>query len=93
VGPILTAGHRSLRDDFEVSTPELDTAVEAAQAAGAYGARMTGGGFGGSAIALLETAALGRVTAAVDDAYARRGYQQARYYTAVPAKGARRLAG
>jgi galactokinase len=91
VGPILTAGHRSLRDDFEISTPELDTAAEAAERAGAYGARMTGGGFGGSAIALVDTDGLDRVTAAVDEAYARRGYQPARYYTATPANGARRL--
>jgi galactokinase len=91
VGPILTAGHASLRDDFEVSTPELDTAAEAAEAAGAYGARMTGGGFGGSAIALVDTEAIESVTAAVDSAYAERGYEPARYYTAVPANGARRL--
>jgi galactokinase len=91
VGPILTAGHRSLRDDFEVSTPELDAAVEAAEAAGAYGARMTGGGFGGSAIALIETDALDQVTATVDQAYAQRGYEPARYYSAVPANGAHRL--
>ena len=52
IGPLLTASHASLRDDFEVTVPELDTAVEAALAAGAYGARMTGGGFGGCVIAL-----------------------------------------
>ncbi|MFF0814987.1 galactokinase [Rhodococcus sp. NPDC003318] len=54
VGAVLTASHVSLRDDFEVSCPELDSAVDAALAAGALGARMTGGGFGGSAIALVE---------------------------------------
>jgi galactokinase len=91
VGPILTAGHRSLRDDFEVSTPQLDTAAAAAELAGAFGARMTGGGFGGSAIALVETDGLERVTAVVDEAYAARGFEPARYYTAVPANGARRL--
>ena len=52
LGTILTASHASLRDDFQVSCPELDVAVEAALEAGALGARMTGGGFGGSVIAL-----------------------------------------
>ena len=47
VGPLLTASHRSLRDDYEVSCEELDVVVETALSAGAYGARMTGGGFGG----------------------------------------------
>ena len=52
-GAHLTASHASLRDDFEVSCAELDVAVDACLAAGALGARLTGGGFGGSAIALL----------------------------------------
>jgi galactokinase len=52
VGPFMTASHRSLRDDFEVSTPALDAVVEAALAAGALGARLTGGGFGGSVLVL-----------------------------------------
>ncbi len=69
VGPILTAGHVSLRDDFEISTPELNAAVEAAEAAGAYGARMFGGGFGGSAIALVDTDKVEQVTAAVKQSY------------------------
>jgi galactokinase len=91
VGPILSAGHRSLRDDFEVSTPELDAAAEAAEATGAYGARMTGGGFGGSAIALVDTEAVDEVKAAVDRAYAARGFQPAAFFAAVPAAGAHRL--
>ena len=53
IGDLLVASHASMRDDFEISVPELDTAVEAALAAGAVGARMTGGGFGGAAIALV----------------------------------------
>ncbi|MGW0042966.1 galactokinase [Rhodococcus sp. NPDC003348] len=65
IGPLLTASHRSLRDDFEVSCPELDSAVDAALAAGAHGARMTGGGFGGSAIALVEAPEVDRVAAEV----------------------------
>ena len=57
IGPLLDASHASMRDDFEISCPELDLAVEAARSAGAVGARMTGGGFGGSAIALTPAAA------------------------------------
>jgi galactokinase len=54
LGPLFRAGHESLRDDFEVSTPELDLLVELAYEAGAVAARMTGGGFGGSIVALVE---------------------------------------
>jgi galactokinase len=91
VGPILTAGHASLRDDFEISTPELDAAVEAALRAGAYGARMTGGGVGGSAIALIDTAADAAVRAAVEGAYAAAGYEAPRFFTATPSAGAARV--
>ena len=56
IGDLLVASHVSMRDDFEISTPELDTAVDSALVAGALGARMTGGGFGGSAIALVNVA-------------------------------------
>jgi galactokinase len=61
IGPMLYASHASLRDDLEVSTPELDRIVDAARAAGALGARMTGGGFGGSAVILAEKGAAGAV--------------------------------
>lgn len=91
VGPILTAGHLSLRDDFEISTPELDAAAEAAEAAGAYGARMFGGGFGGSALALVDTGKVDEVKAAVDRTYAERGFKPAAFFSAVPAAGAHRL--
>ena len=57
IGRLLTQAHASLRDDFEVSWPEADAAVEAAVAAGASGARMIGGGFGGSVLALVPAAA------------------------------------
>jgi galactokinase len=86
VGPVLTAGHASLRDDFEVSVPELDAVVEVALAAGAHGARMVGGGFGGSAVALVDAAAVDDVAAAVSE---RAGAP--RSYVVVPAAGARRL--
>lgn len=72
-GPLLDASHASLRDDYEVSCRELDVAVEAARAAGALGARMTGGGFGGSAIALVAADAVEHVAAAVADAFEREG--------------------
>lgn len=74
VGPLLDASHASLRDDYEVSCPELDVAVEAARGAGALGARMTGGGFGGSAIALVEASAVDEVTRAVAAAFDAHGF-------------------
>ncbi|MFG2908903.1 galactokinase [Kitasatospora sp. NPDC048286] len=91
LGPILTAGHASLRDDYRVSCPETDLAVEAALAAGAHGARMTGGGFGGSVIALVDAAAAERVAAEVTAAFRDAGYAEPRTLTAVPAEGARRV--
>ncbi|MEV6212583.1 galactokinase [Kitasatospora sp. NPDC051914] len=91
LGPILTAGHASLRDDYRVSCPETDLAVEAAVAAGALGARMTGGGFGGSVIALVTADTLDTVAAAVTTAFADAGYAAPRTFTAVPAAGARRI--
>jgi galactokinase len=91
MGPVLTAGHRSLRDDFEVSTPLLDAAVEAALAAGAHGARMVGGGFGGSAIALVDAGAADRVVEAVTGRFAEEGTAAPRVFSAVPSDGARRL--
>ena len=91
IGPVLTAGHASLRDDFAVSCPELDLVVETAVAAGALGARMTGGGFGGSAIVLVEEAGAEEVGAAVTDAFAAAGHRAPRLFEAVPSEGARRL--
>jgi galactokinase len=91
VGPVLTAGHASLRDDFAVSTPLLDATVEAALAAGAHGARMVGGGFGGSAIALVEADAADRVRTAVAAAYRDLDRPAPRTFVAVPSAGARRV--
>jgi galactokinase len=92
IGRILTAGHASLRDDFEVSTPLLDASVEAALEAGAHGARMVGGGFGGSAIALVDTATAGDVTEALAARFAAEGHRPPRVFSAVPSEGAHRLA-
>jgi galactokinase len=72
-GAMLDASHESLRDDYEVSSPELDLAVTAARGAGAHGARMTGGGFGGSAIALVDALAADEVMSAVAAAFAAAG--------------------
>jgi galactokinase len=92
IGPVLTAGHASLRDDFEISIPLLDACVEAALAAGAHGARMVGGGFGGSAIALVDADAVDAVTAAVTARFAHEGASSPRTFVTVPSAGARRLA-
>ena len=74
VGPLMDASHVSLRDDYEVSCAELDLAVATARDHGALGARMTGGGFGGSAIALVDTTAVPAVAAAVSAAFADAGF-------------------
>jgi galactokinase len=92
LGPLLAASHASLRDDYEVSSPELDTAVDAAVAAGAVGARMTGAGFGGSAIALVATDAAGRVGDRVRDAFAAAGFGPPAVEAVTASDGARRLA-
>lgn len=75
MGALLTASHWSLRDDYEVSCDELDTVVDSALGAGALGARMTGGGFGGSAIALVRSASVEQVKSAVCDAFAENGWE------------------
>ncbi|MFD7507491.1 galactokinase [Streptomyces sp. NPDC059850] len=91
IGPVLTAGHASCRDDFEISCAELDLVVDSANAAGALGARMTGGGFGGSAIVLVEVADADAVAKAVTEAFAAAGHGAPRIFPAVPSAGARRL--
>jgi len=90
IGPLLDASHRSMRDDFEISVPELDLAVETAQANGAIGARMTGGGFGGSAIALVPDALVPDLSRAVTAAFAEHGYREPVVFTVRPSGGARR---
>ncbi|MGI8987688.1 MAG: galactokinase [Nocardioidaceae bacterium] len=88
VGELFTASHGSLRDDYEVSCPELDVAVDTAIAAGALGARMTGAGFGGSAIALLPADAVDAVDAAVHQAFEREGLTAPECFPTSPADGA-----
>ncbi|WP_433266687.1 galactokinase [Micromonospora vinacea] len=91
IGPLLTASHVSMRDDFEITVPEIDTAVEAALAAGALGARMTGGGFGGCVLALIEADRADAIAAAVTEAYAERGFTAPGTITVLPSPGATRL--
>jgi galactokinase len=91
IGPLLTASHASLRNDYEVTVPELDAAADAAVAAGALGARMTGGGFGGCVIALLAPDLIGAVTEAVEAVFAERGFAAPAAFVAVPAPGIQRM--
>jgi galactokinase len=93
VGPLLDASHASLRDDYEVSSVELDVACESARAAGALGARMTGGGFGGSAIALVRRADTDAVATAVAAAFADKGLAAPAFLRAVPSAPAERVDG
>jgi galactokinase len=91
IGDLLDASHWSLAKDFEVSVPELDLAVETAQNVGALGARMTGGGFGGSAIALVPAQSVSQVQVAIDGAFAEHGYTQPDMFVVHAADGAGRL--
>jgi galactokinase len=84
VGPAMDASHASLRDDYEVSCLELDLVVSTARAAGALGARMTGGGFGGSAIALVRAGTEASVAAAVAAAFDEAGLRAPEFLLALP---------
>jgi galactokinase len=90
IGEILDASHVSMRDDFEISVPELDLAVVAAREAGAVGARMTGGGFGGAAIALTPSHRVAELTAHVTEAFAAAGYTEPEIFSVAPSDGAKR---
>jgi len=92
-GRLMYASHASLRDDYEVSTPELDTFVETAQQHGAAGARLTGAGFGGCAIALVPEGEAAAFTNACERAFAERGFEEPAFYEFVPAAGAELAAG
>ncbi|OBH18465.1 galactokinase [Mycolicibacter sinensis] len=90
-GRLLTASHASMRDDFEITTAHLDLIVDAALAAGALGARMTGGGFGGCVIALVPAELTLKVGDAVRAAVIGAGYAEpevSRVYAAAGAGGA-----
>ena len=89
-GKLLDASHVSMRDDFEISVPELDVAVEAALEAGALGARMTGGGFGGAAIALISRDLLDELRKVVTRRYSEHGFSPAKVFVVKPEGGAAR---
>jgi galactokinase len=88
VGELINQSHISLRDDYTVSCPELDTAVEAALAAGALGSRMVGGGFGGSAIALLKAKDAELIKSEIKSAFMKSRYKSPRFFSALPSAGA-----
>ncbi len=90
IGDLLDASHASMRDDFEISVPELDLAVETARSNGAIGARMTGGGFGGAAIALVPGDSLSRLQVSIDGAFAEHGFGQPDIFVVSAAHGAGR---
>ncbi|MGW1077517.1 galactokinase [Streptomyces sp. NPDC002537] len=92
VGEVLTEGHASLRDDFGVSCPELDLTVAVANAAGAAGARMTGAGFGGSVVVLVDSRRASVVEGAVYGAFAAGGYREPGIFPVTASAGARRVA-
>ena len=89
LGALITQSHISLRDDYEVSCPELNCAVDTALAHGALGARMIGGGFGGSAIALAEQGQIKAIKSAITDAFQSAQYAEPRFFTSLPAEGAK----
>jgi galactokinase len=89
IGPLMVASHVSLRDDYEVSCEELDVVVDVARESGAIGARMTGGGFGGSAIALVPVERVDAVQTAVSTAFVARGWGRPGFIVAEPGGGAR----
>jgi galactokinase len=88
VGALINQSHNSLRDDYAVSCPELDVAVEAARSAGALGSRMVGGGFGGSAIALLRVEDLDTARTAIAESFTLNGFKKPRFFTSLPSAGA-----
>jgi galactokinase len=88
IGELLDASHTSMRDDFEISEPELDLSVEVARLAGAVGSRMTGGGFGGASIALIPRALAGALADAQRAAFADAGFREPVVFSVVPSEGA-----
>jgi galactokinase len=88
VGQLINQSHISLRDDYTVSCPELDTAVDAALSEGALGSRMVGGGFGGSAIALIQASKTTETIGAIEKAFSSKGFKAPRFFTSLPSQGA-----
>ena len=88
LGELLNQSHASLRDDYTVSCPELNVAVDASLTAGALGARMVGGGFGGSAIALIHVSKTKATIEAVEKAFMENAFKAPRFFTSLPSQGA-----
>ena len=88
LGLLLNASHASLRDDYDVSCPELNAAVNASRSAGALGARMVGGGFGGSAIALIKASHTQEVIKAIEKEFKKNSFKAPRFFTSLPSQGA-----
>ncbi len=91
LAPLLDTSHESMRDDFEITAPQVDLAVDVARASGALGARMTGGGFGGCIIALVEAGDSNRIGDQITVKFGAAGYGPPTHFTAVPSAGAERL--
>jgi galactokinase len=91
LAPLLDASHESMRDDFEITVPQVDLAVDVARASGALGARMTGGGFGGCIIALVEAGDSDRIGDEITVKFGAAGYGPPTHFAAVPSAGAHRL--
>ena len=89
-GELLLASHDSMAHDFEISIEELDLAVEVAMKTGAIGSRMTGGGFGGAAIAVIDKALLGTLEKNCQAAFSAKGYLEPKVFAVVPSEGAKR---
>ena len=89
LGALITQSHISLRDDYEISSPELNCAVDVALAHGAIGARMIGGGFGGSAIALASQVQIEEIKSAVAEAFVSSQFTEPRFFTSLPSEGAK----
>ncbi len=90
LGKLLLESHASMRDDFEISIEELYTAVEVAMSVGAIGSRMTGGGFGGAAIAIIEESKLGELERQCKKVFADKGFAEPNVFAVNPSQGARR---
>jgi galactokinase len=91
IGPLLSASHASMRDDFEITVPRIDLIAATAEQAGALGARMTGGGFGGCVLALVPADRVDAVRDAITSAYDGAGYGEPGFFPAVPSAGASRI--
>jgi galactokinase len=90
IGQLMIDSHSSMRDDFQISITELDVAVETALSEGVIGARMTGGGFGGAAIALIESQRAASLTKAVIEKFQKEGFEKPEIFKVIPDAGAKR---